>query len=120
VSALFQPDAVLPAQWQSVYATDALTPEAALLRAILCDALNCVTRHGTPQRDRESREALAWIHTHDEDWPASFERICDVLHLEPAAVRVAVVQQSIGPQTVSICPRGRGVGRRVDGRHRLR
>ena len=93
VSALFQPDAVLPAQWDERYRSGALSPEQMLLRAILCDALQCLQRNREHPERTEYREALQWIvgRTDEDDYVCSFESICETFHLNAAAVRSAAL-----------------------------
>ena len=65
-------------------------PVAALLRAVLEDALACFqSQFLTAGRrvQREAQEAEAWFVSQEEDWPFSFLAVCAVLGLEPEAVR---------------------------------
>jgi len=65
-------------------------PEAALMRAVLEDALLCfhkgLVRQGR-RVQRLAREAEAWLCSDDARWPFSFVSICAVLGLEPACLR---------------------------------
>lgn len=65
-------------------------PIAALLRAVLEDALMCfqsqfLTEGGLLRQ--EAREAKAWFWSEEERWPFSFITVCTVLGLEPEAIR---------------------------------
>ncbi len=65
-------------------------PVAALLRAVLEDALTCFQkqfRNEHPHVQREGREAEAWFGSEEEGWPFSFVTICAALGLEPEAIR---------------------------------
>ena len=65
-------------------------PVAALLRAVLEDALSCFQkRFMTEERrvQREAQEAEQWFLSEDSHWPFSFVSICVVLGLEPEAIR---------------------------------
>jgi len=56
--------------------------ERALMRAVLEDALRCVTGDGpVPDRMERAAEARAWLADTDETWPFSFENICAALGL---------------------------------------
>lgn len=65
-------------------------PEAALMCAVLEDALLCfqkgLLRQGR-RVQRLAREAEEWLFSDDDLWPFSFVSICAVLGLEPASVR---------------------------------
>jgi len=81
-------DAVLPCQ----FFTPALkeTPEHRLMIAVLREAIYCIKKYrASTDRSREQifSEARYWFLASDMMWPYSFERICAVLGLEPAAVR---------------------------------
>lgn len=80
------------AEWGALHVTrtqwDAAlpdTPERALMRAILEDALRTYLR-----RDKEShagREAEAWLESRNRRWLYSFESICEVLGYAPDFIR---------------------------------
>lgn len=58
--------------------------------AILHDAIDCIEKYRfTTERQgrRVFQEAKRWFRTHDPDWPCSFERVCEVLDLDPLTVR---------------------------------
>ena len=82
---------VLPEQFfnsQASFFTE--RPVAALLRAVLEDALACFqSQFRTEGRrvQREAQEAEAWFLSQEEDWPFSFMAVCAVLGLEPQAIR---------------------------------
>ena len=65
-------------------------PVAALLRAVLEDALSCFQNQFLTERrrvQREAQEAKQWFLSEDSHWPFSFVSICAVLGLEPEAIR---------------------------------
>ena len=96
-------------------------PVAALLRAVLEDALACFqSQFLTEGRrvQREAQEAEAWFLSKEEDWPFSFMTVCAVLGLEPEAIgqqlkrwrhsHVATPQRKI--QRVAVRQPHRGIG----------
>ena len=65
-------------------------PEAALMHAVLEDAVNCVReglRATNRRKQRLAREAEEWLLSDDSQWPFSFLNICTVLGLEPQYIR---------------------------------
>lgn len=65
-------------------------PEAALMHAVLEDAVNCVRfglRATDPRKQRLAREAEEWFLSDDSEWPFSFLNVCAVLGLEPQYIR---------------------------------
>lgn len=65
-------------------------PVAALLRAVLEDALVCFQSQFITEGhrvQREAQEAEQWFLSEDFHWPFSFVSICAVLGLEPEAIR---------------------------------
>jgi hypothetical protein len=87
---------VLPEQFHSTAAgLGSGRPEAALMHAVLEDAVNCV-RYGLRTTDRRkqrlAREAEEWLLSDDAEWPFSFLNICTVLGLEPQYIRRGLQQ----------------------------
>ncbi len=65
-------------------------PEAALMRAVLEDALGCFQRQCESKRrwvQRVAREAEEWLFSDDAHGLFSFVYICAVLGLEPASIQ---------------------------------
>jgi len=65
-------------------------PERRLLIAILADALDCFQQNlhaSNPKRQRLFREAEKWILADDVDWIFSFRNICEILGVDPEALR---------------------------------
>ena len=87
---------ILPEQFFGPRANvGAVCPEAALMRAVLEDALLCLQGHflATGRRgQRLAQEAEAWFLSEDVHWPFAFVSICEVLGLEPVAVREALLR----------------------------
>jgi len=85
------PAAVLPEQlFNSPRAALLTCGEAALMRAVLDDAISCYEKQFVTrgkQVQRLAREAEAWLFSDDECWPFSFVNICSALGLDPAYVR---------------------------------
>ena len=82
---------ILPEQFFGPRASlGTVRPEAALMRAVLEDALTCLQRQfitGGRRVEREAREAEEWFFSDDAHWLFSFVSVCTVLGLEPEAVR---------------------------------
>lgn len=89
-------DSLLPEQFFGPRANvGTVCPEAALMRAVLEDALLCLQGHfiATGHRGRRlAQEAEAWFLSEDVHWPFAFISICEVLGLEPVAVREALLR----------------------------
>jgi hypothetical protein len=84
--------AVLPEQFYSPPANAyAGRPEAALMRAVLEDAVSCFQREFFAKGRRAQRlakEAAEWFFApKDTQWPFSFENICTVLGLDAEYIR---------------------------------
>ena len=65
------------------------------MRAVLEDALLCLQGHFISMGRRGRRlaqEAEAWFLSEDVHWPFAFISICEVLGLDPVAVREALLQ----------------------------
>jgi hypothetical protein len=65
-------------------------PVAALLRAVLEDALICFQSQFLPEGGylrQEAQEAKAWFWSKEDRSPFSFVTVCAVLGLEPEAIR---------------------------------
>jgi len=75
--------------------------ERALMRAVLEDALRCVTGDVGPARDRAERaaEARAWVAEADGVWPYSFENICDALGFCTERLRTRILRDA--PEVVA-------------------
>ncbi len=61
-----------------------------LVAAIFEDALHCIIKNAGARQRRRRREflkACEWILEDDTDWPFAFRNVCDLLGLDPMAVR---------------------------------
>ena len=83
-----------------------------LLLAVLADALECLSDvSATTGRRKEAREAARWVEDENDDYPFSFNLICDALGINAAALnpwiasgsrlarRTPVTRQTINLQT---------------------
>lgn len=89
--ALFEPDALVPAQFYAAFRGSSGTQGARrLMLAVLQDALDCYQKYAFA-RDGYGRqlfeEADAWIAARESGWHFSFENICDTLNLDAEYVR---------------------------------
>jgi hypothetical protein len=65
-------------------------PEMQLVAAIFEDALHCIIKNVDARQRRRRREflkAYEWVLGDDIDWPFAFRNVCDLLGLDPTAVR---------------------------------
>ncbi len=91
---LFEPDALLPAQFYAAFrGGSAVRGEKRLMLAVLQDALDCYQKYAFA-RDGQGRQlfgdADAWITCEDRDWYFSFENICETLEINPEYLRRGV------------------------------
>jgi hypothetical protein len=101
---LFEPDALLPAQFYAAFrGGSAVRGEKRLMLAVLQDALDCFQKYAFA-KDSHGRQlfvdANEWISCEDRDWYFSFENICETLEINPAYLRRGVHQwrkQSVQP-----------------------
>lgn len=91
---LFEPDALLPAQFYAAFrGGSAVRGEKRLMLAVLQDALDCYQKYAF-SRDGHGRQLFGdadeWISCEDRDWYFSFENICETLEINPAYLRRGV------------------------------
>lgn len=70
-----------------------ISPETALMYAVLEDALICLQKKAVdlpPRVRRRARDAERWFLSNDSRWIFSFLSICDALGLDPAYLRKKV------------------------------
>lgn len=95
-------DMILPEQFFGPRSgVSAIRPEAALMRAVLEEAMICLQGHGGVMGRggrRLAQEAEAWFLCEDTHWPFAFVSICEVLGLEPVAVREALLRWRRDPE----------------------
>jgi hypothetical protein len=89
---LLQPDVLSPEQYWAGYSRKVtLSPERHLMLAVLEEGIACFQKY-LLQRDRRFHEAAEWILEKNEDWPFSFENICETLELSPSCIRQALMR----------------------------
>lgn len=89
------------------------SPELRLVLAVFEDAVRAAIRRPTGRSRRAQREYLeawAWVQGTDRAWPFAFPNVCDLLGLDPDAVRQQLLRGH-----VSVVADGR---RRRSGRSR--
>lgn len=96
IASLFQPDALLSAQYfENLRRKTHFEPEKRLLLALLQDAVNSY-RDNLFSRNRKKKRLFAeteqWILAPDGDWVFSFESVCEALGLNPAYVRQGLLR----------------------------
>ena len=70
-------------------------PERRLVMAVLLEAVNDVLRTTFSQSEvsrRNSEDALRWIASNKNDHLLSFESVCDLLDIDPSALRKRLVE----------------------------
>ena len=77
--------------------------ERALMRAVLVDAIRCLVGEVSPvtERLRLCTQARAWVSSHDEQWPFSFENVCAALDLQTARFRKLLLSPPAALRRVS-------------------
>jgi hypothetical protein len=88
---LFEPDALLPAQFYAAFrGGSGVRGEKRLMLAVLEDALDCFQKYAAA-RDGHGQalfeEANAWIVSGDRGWFFSYENICETLEINPEYLR---------------------------------
>ncbi len=88
---LFEPDALLPAQFYSAFrGGSSVRGEKRLMLAVLEDALDCYQKYAVAG-DGHGRqlfdEALTWISSKERGWFFSYENICETLEISPGYLR---------------------------------
>ncbi len=88
---LFEPDALLPAQFYAAFrGGPGVRGEKRLMLAVLEDALDCYQKYAVA-RDGHGQalfeEANQWIASGDRGWFFSYENICETLEINPEYLR---------------------------------
>jgi len=81
---------------------DEPSPEMRLVLAVFEDGIRAATRRpdaGRRRQQRLYREARAWVEDDDRAWPFAFANVCELLGLDPSAVRQRVLLGCIQPDT---------------------
>ena len=88
---LSQADAILPVQFHNGHAKTTTTePLRRLMVAVLLDAIRSFPtklKMRQPARRQEFAEVRAWIFSDDDNACFSFRAVCDVLAIDPKAIR---------------------------------
>lgn len=92
---LFEPDALLPAQFYAAFrGGSGVRGEKRLMLAVLEDALDCYQKYAI-SRDGHGQqlfdEANQWIASNDRGWFFSYENICETLEINPEYLRRGLV-----------------------------
>jgi len=92
------PETLLPEQFHGTPThADSSYGEAALMRAVLEDAIHCLQKSAGRKAQRLAREAEQWLFTDDHRWPFSFINICGALGLDAEYVRSGLKGWRQGP-----------------------
>lgn len=96
LASLFQPDALLEAQYYDTFRRKAhLEPERSLMLAVLEDAVACFQNYLLARDGKGKalfREAEEWIMDRNSDWLFSFENTCEVSGINPECVRQGLLR----------------------------
>src|SRR5262245_23132997 len=88
---LFEPDALLPAQFYAAFrGGSGVRGEKRLMLAVLEDALDCFQKYAAAHDGHGQAlfdEAHAWIISNDRGWFFSYENICETLEINPEYLR---------------------------------
>jgi hypothetical protein len=88
---LFEPDALLPAQFYAAFrGGSAVRGERRLMLAVLQDALDCYQKYAFSKEGHGRQlfnDADEWISCEDRNWYFSFENICETLEINPEYLR---------------------------------
>ena len=105
-SRLFEPDAILPAQFYATFrSSNYRDPERRLMVAILEDAVSCLSVN--PQRcnlkqRKQYEEAAEWVSAEEEtEWIFSFRGICEALGIDPGYLRQGLTRRAAANRAVS-------------------
>src|SRR5262245_39006538 len=87
---LFEPHAIMPTQFFAPRERSRWCGEQRLMAAVLEDAIAVYSKPEVPKASRARqvlRETERWLRSNDRTWMFSFLRVCEVLSLEPSAIR---------------------------------
>jgi hypothetical protein len=117
---LFEPDAVLAAQFYATFKRSPYKePELRLMAAVLEDAISCLSmkmRRATVRQRKQIEEARHWLAVDDDsEWIFSFKNICEALGINPAYLRRGLIQWAAAAE--SNPPRSRRSNRGRSSRH---
>ena len=95
---------VLPEQFFRRASLATVCPEAALMCAVLEDALDCFQKQFISETRRAKRlgqEASQWLFSDDSNWAFSFVTICTALDLSPEYIRRGLKRRNEHSQDTS-------------------
>jgi hypothetical protein len=85
------PEAALPAQFADIWhKSRAVTPERALVLAVVWEAVLDLEKYRFAKRRRQQRlywQAYEWVTSDDRSWPFSFVNLCEAIGLTVEPVR---------------------------------
>lgn len=91
ILSIFEPDAILPAQYFDTFCRRSpIQPEKRLMFALLEDAVGCFQKYlfvQTRKGKRRFNEAEEWFLAENDEEIFSFENICDVLGFDARYIR---------------------------------
>ena len=90
---LLEPNTILPIQFFSTRGACRWTGEQRLMAAILEDAIAVYSKSSAPKGSKARqilRETERWLRSKDRTWTFSFLRVCEMLNLDPVAIRHAL------------------------------
>ena len=90
---LLEPNTILPIQFFSTRGACRWTGEQRLMAAILEDAIAVYSKSSAPKGSKARqilRETERWLRSKDRTWTFSFLRVCEMLSLDPVAIRRAL------------------------------
>lgn len=91
---LFEPDALLPAQFYAAFrGGSGVSGEKRLMLAVLQDALDCFQKYAFAkdgQGQQMFSDANDWMCNEDRAWYFSYENICEILEINPEYLRCGV------------------------------
>jgi len=107
---LLEPNTILPIQFFNQQGASRWTGEQRLMAAILEDAVAVYSKSSAPKGSKARqvlRETERWLRSKDQTWTFSFLRVCEMLSLDPIAIRRALRErrdrqsaQAAGPETI--------------------
>jgi hypothetical protein len=95
-TSMFQPDVLAAAQYLERWRyRRSHEPERMLMYAVLEDAITCYQKYSSASKPRGKerfRDVENWLMREKNDWLFSFERICEVLELNPGYIRAGLAR----------------------------
>ncbi|MCC6932864.1 MAG: hypothetical protein IT292_06390 [Deltaproteobacteria bacterium] len=95
VSSLFQPDVMLPSQFQEDAERGFTGGERKLMAAILADGVEAYISKSLSAKVSKSKannEAMEWIETTDTNYPFSFDNVCFSLGIDANYLRLGLAR----------------------------